>query len=85
MDFVKPPTHGLLKDTQYQNNDNCDVRPSENYCQVIITEPIFTNLVNGQINAKTIGHGYIIKNRIAFSQKVTPEIYRKIITNFIHN
>ena len=54
MNFIKPPTHGLLMDTQYQNNGNCGVRPSENSPQVIITEPIFKNLVNGQITSKKL-------------------------------
>ena len=52
INFFNPTTHGLLKDTQDQNNGNCGVRPSENPFQVIITQPIFKNSVNGQINAK---------------------------------
>ena len=52
--FVKLPTHGLLKDTQDQNNGNCGTRPSENASQVIITQHILTKLVNGNMNAKTL-------------------------------
>ena len=62
MNSVKPPTHGLFKDTQDQNNGNFGIRTSENSSQVIIAGPIFTNLVNGQITSKTIEHGSIIKN-----------------------
>ena len=54
MNFVNPPTHGLLKDTQTQNNVNYGVRPTENSFQVIITQPISKNLVNGQINAEKL-------------------------------
>ena len=35
-------------------------------------------------NHQNIGHGYIIKNCIAFLLKVTPESSGKSITNFIH-
>ena len=62
INFVKPTTHGLIKDNQDQKNDNCGVSKSENNSQVIITQPIFTNLVNGKITAKTIGHDSIISN-----------------------
>ena len=84
MKFVNPPTHGLLKDTHDQKNGNCGVRPSENASQVIITQPIFKNSVNGQITAKTIEHGSIIRNHIAFSLKVTLTSSGKSITNFTH-
>ena len=83
MNFVNPPTHGLLKDTQDQKNGNYGIRPSENASQVIITQPIFTNSLNGQITAKKIGHGYIISNPIAFSLKIPPESSQKNITHFI--
>ena len=69
MNFFKTPTHVLLKDTQDQSNYNCGVSPSENVSQVIITEPIFTNLVNGQITAEKNVHGSIIRNCIAFLTK----------------
>ena len=69
MNIFKLPTHGMLKDTQDQDNINCGVRPSENASQVITSQPIFTNLVNEQISAKTIGHGSIIRNRIFFLLK----------------
>ena len=52
MNFVKLTTHGLLKDTQDQNSGNCGISPSENASQVIITQPTFTKLVNGQITSK---------------------------------
>ena len=29
MNYVKPPTHDLTKDTQVQNNGNCGVRPKK--------------------------------------------------------
>ena len=54
INFVKPSTHDLLKDTQDQNNVNYGVRPTENSFQVIITQPISKNLVNGQINAEKV-------------------------------
>ena len=84
MNFINPHPHGLLKDTQDQKNGNCGVRPSENASQVMITQPIFTNLVNGQITDREIGHGSIISNHIAFSLKMPPERSVKIITKCIH-
>ena len=70
MNVVNPPSHGLLMDTQDQNNGKCGLRPSENSSQVIIAKPIFTNLENGQITVKTIGRGYIIGNHTVFSINV---------------
>ena len=84
MNFVKPTTHGLIKDNQDQKNENCGVSKSENTSQVIITQPIFTNLVNGKITAKTIGHDSIISNWISFSLKVSPASSGKSITNYTH-
>ena len=81
MNCLKPHIHGLIKDTQDQKNGNCGVRQSENSPQVIITQPIFTNLVNIQITARKIGHGSIIRNGISFSLKVPMEISGKSITN----
>ena len=72
MNIFNPPPHGLLKDAQDQNNGNCSVRPSESASQEIITQPIFTSLLNEKITAKTIGNGSIISNYIAFSLKVPP-------------
>ena len=82
--LIKPPTNGLLKDTQEQNNSNCGVSPSENASQVIITQPILTKLVNIQITAEKIGHGFIIRNCMAFSLKAPLESSVKSITNFTH-
>ena len=84
MNFINPHPHGLLKDTQDQKNGNCGVRPSENASQVIITQHIFKNPVNGQITAKNIGHGSIVRNNIAFSIKVPLASSGKSITNCIH-
>ena len=30
MNFVKPPTYGLIKDTHDQKNGHCGIRPLEN-------------------------------------------------------
>ena len=53
MIFFKPSNYGLLKDTRDQDNGNYGVKPSENASQVIINQPILTNLVNGKITVKT--------------------------------
>ena len=65
INFVKPPTNILLKDTQDQNNGNCGVRPSENPFQVIITQLIFTNSVNGKITAKKLD--IVLSSGIAYT------------------
>ena len=66
INFVKPPTNILLKDTQDQNNSNFGVSSSENSSLVIINQPIFAKLVNEQITVGKIGHGYIISNCVDF-------------------
>ena len=81
MNFVNPPTHVLIKDTQDQNNGNYGIIPSEIASQVIITQPILTNLVNGQITVKKIGRGSTIRNRVAFSIKVPLSLSGKSIKN----
>ena len=81
---VHQDKYGLLKDNQYQNNVNSGVRTSENDSKVIINQPIFTNLVNGQITAKTIGHISIIRNHIDFSLKVPLARSRKNLNDCTH-
>ena len=78
INFVKTPTHGLIKDSQYQKSVNCGVSTSENDPQVIITQPIFTNSVNGQITAKKNWTWfYHQKLRSLFYKSATGKIWKK--------
>ena len=43
MNYINPPTNGLIKDNQVQKNVDGGLRRQENAPQVIITQPIFTN------------------------------------------
>ena len=77
INLVNPPTHGLLQDTQDQINGNFGVSPPENASKVIMTQPIFTNLVNGKITSNNRTWFYTQKLRILFTKKDTRKLCKK--------